>query len=121
MPGNTLIGTGGWSVPAWYPDDVAPRDRLTSLAERVDAVEVDSSFYALPSRRTVERWVKITPGGFSFAVKLDRALSGHAPPLKSVPTALRGHVEVTERGRGVPADALQEGLLRATRDVFEPL
>jgi uncharacterized protein YecE (DUF72 family) len=121
MPGRIVVGTGGWSVADWYPKGVEARDRLASLAERVEAVEVDSAFYALPSRRTVERWVKITPDGFAFAVKLHRALSRHAAPLKSLPTALRDDVEVTERGRVVLDDALQEGLLKATRDVFEPL
>jgi uncharacterized protein YecE (DUF72 family) len=116
-----VVGTGGWSVPEWYPGDVDARDRLRSLAERVDAVEVDSSFYALPSRRTVERWVKITPGEFRFAVKLHRALSRHAAPLKSIPTSLRDDVEVTERGRVVLSDALQQGLIEATLNVFEPL
>jgi uncharacterized protein YecE (DUF72 family) len=116
-----LVGTGGWSVAGWYPKGVEARDRLKWLAERVDAVEVDSSFYALPARRTVERWLEQTPDGFSFAVKLHRALSRHAAPLKSLPGALREDVEVTERGRVVLDDALQEGLLKATRDVFEPL
>jgi uncharacterized protein YecE (DUF72 family) len=115
------VGTGGWSVADWYPQDVEPRDRLTWLAERVDAVEVDSSFYALPARRTVERWVEQTPDRFGFAAKLHRALSRHAAPLKSLPAALREDVEVTERGRVVLDDALQEGLLKATRDVFEPM
>ena len=116
-----LVATGGWSVPAWYSDGVAPRDRLSALAEKVDAVEVDSSFYALPARRTVERWVEITPSRFLFAAKLHRALSRHAAPLKSLPTGLRDDVEETERGRVVLDDRLEEGLLRATLDVFEPL
>jgi len=121
MTSGIVVATGGWSVPGWYPDGVEPRDRLTSLAEKVDAVEVDSSFYALPSRRTVERWVEITPDGFAFTVKLHRALSRHAAPLKSLPTGIRDGVEVTERGRVVLDAPLQEGLLRATLDVFEPL
>jgi uncharacterized protein YecE (DUF72 family) len=121
MMSSIVVATGGWSVPAWYPDGVEARDRLRSLAERVDAVEVDSSFYALPARRTVERWVDITPDGFLFAAKLHRALSRHAAPLKSLPTGLRDDVEVTERGRVVLDHRLQEGLLRATLDVFEPL
>jgi uncharacterized protein YecE (DUF72 family) len=121
MTSAIVVATGGWSVPSWYADGVKPRDRLTALAEKVDAVEVDSSFYALPSRRTVERWVEITPDDFLFAVKLHRALSRHAAPLKSLPTGLRDGVEETERGRVVLDGRLQEELLRATLDVFEPL
>jgi uncharacterized protein YecE (DUF72 family) len=116
-----LIGTGGWSVAAWYPADVEARDRLASLAERIGHVEVDSSFYALPSRRTVERWVKTTPERFTFSVKLHRALSRHAAPLKSLPTDLRDDVEVTERGRVVLSPSLEAGLLERTLETFEPL
>jgi uncharacterized protein YecE (DUF72 family) len=116
-----LIGTGGWSVAAWYPADVEARDRLASLAERIDHVEVDSSFYALPSRRTVERWVKLTPEAFTFSVKLHRALSRHAAPLKSLPTDLREGVAVTERGRIVLDDALEAALCARTLEAFEPL
>jgi uncharacterized protein YecE (DUF72 family) len=118
---SVLIGTGGWSVPGWYPAGVGARDRLASLAERIDHVEVDSAFYALPSRRTVERWVQTTPERFTFSVKLHRALSRHAAPLKSLPTDLRDDVEVTERGRVVLLAALEEGLLRRTLETFEPL
>jgi uncharacterized protein YecE (DUF72 family) len=116
-----LIGTGGWSVPAWYPPDVEARDRLASLAGKLDHVEVDSAFYALPSRRTVERWVMLTPDGFTFTVKLHRALSRHAAPLKSLPTDLRDDVEETERGRIVLTRALEDALLRRTLDTFEAL
>jgi uncharacterized protein YecE (DUF72 family) len=116
-----LIGTGGWSVASWYPANVEARDRLAWLAERIDHVEVDSAFYALPSRRTVERWVEITPEGFTFSVKLHRALSRHAAPLKSLPTDLREDVSVTERGRVVLSSALEEGLLARTLETFEPL
>jgi uncharacterized protein YecE (DUF72 family) len=121
MAGRIVVGTGGWSVPGWYPRGVEARDRLRALAGRVDAVEVDSSFYALPSRRTVERWVKLTPGGFSFAVKLHRALSRHAAPLKSLPTDLRDDVEVTERGRVVLDERLEQALCARTLETFEPL
>jgi hypothetical protein len=42
MAGRTVVATGSWSVPASYPDGVQARDRLASLAERLEAVEVDS-------------------------------------------------------------------------------
>jgi uncharacterized protein YecE (DUF72 family) len=121
MPGRIVVGTGGWSVADWYPKGVEARDRLASLAERVEAVEVDSAFYALPARRTAERWVKLTPDGFSFAVKLHRALSRHAAPLKSLPTDLRDGVELTERGRVVLDQRLEEALCARTLETFEPL
>jgi uncharacterized protein YecE (DUF72 family) len=116
-----VVATGGWSVPSWYPKGVEARDRLGSLAERLDGVEIDSSFYALPATRTVARWAKITPEGFSFTAKLHRALSRHAAPLKSLPSDLRDGVEVTERGRVVLDGELEAALCARTLEVFEPL
>ena len=121
MSGRVVVATGGWSAPEWYPSGLPARDRLTALAERLDAVEVDSSFYALPAARTVERWARITPEGFSFSAKLHRALSRHAAPLKSLPADLRDGVEVTERGRVVLTEELEAALCARTLEVFEPL
>jgi uncharacterized protein YecE (DUF72 family) len=116
-----VVATGGWSVAGWYPPGVAARDRLAALAERLDAVEIDSSFYALPAARTVERWAKITPERFTFTAKLHRALSRHAAPLKSLPADLRDGVEETGRGRIVLDDGLEAALCERTLQVFEPL
>lgn len=121
MAGQVVVATGGWSAKEWYPSGVEPRDRLASLAERLEGVEVDSSFYALPAARTVERWAKITPDGFSFTAKLHRALSRHAAPLKSLPTDLRDGVEVTDRGRIVLEPELERELCERTLSTFEPL
>jgi uncharacterized protein YecE (DUF72 family) len=121
MAGQIVVATGGWSPAEWYPSGVAPRDRLPSLAERLDAVEVDSSFYALPAARTVQRWARITPERFSFTAKLHRALSRHAAPLKSLPGDLRDGVRVTDRGRVVLDDDLEAALCARTLEVFEPL
>ena len=116
-----VVATGGWSVADWYPPGVEARDRLAALAERLDAVEIDSSFYALPAARTVERWGKITPARFTFTAKLHRALSRHAAPLKSLPADLRDGVQETGRGRIVLDDALEAALCERTLQVFEPL
>src|SRR5918912_1590398 len=121
MSEHFVVATGGWSAAEWYPDGLPAGERLAALAERLDAVEIDSSFYALPAARTVERWAKITPERFSFTAKLHRALSRHAAPLKSLPRDLRDGVQVTERGRVVLDDELEAALCARTLEVFEPL
>jgi uncharacterized protein YecE (DUF72 family) len=121
MAGRVVVGTGGWSVPSWYPKGLAAGERLRSLAERLQAVEVDSAFYALPARRSVARWAELTPDGFSFDIKLHRLLSRHAAPLSSLPRDLRDDVELTERGRVVLDERLQEALCERTLEVFAPL
>ena len=121
MAGRVVVATGGWSAAEWYPRGLPARERLRSLAERLEAVEIDSSFYALPAARTVQRWAKITPERFSFTAKLHRALSRHAAPLKSLPRDLRDGVRLTERGRVVLDDELEAALCARTLEVFEPL
>lgn len=100
---RVLVGTSSWADPGfvqeWYPPDLAARDRLAWYAERFDAVEVNSSFYALPSHAAAGRWVELTPPGFTFDLKLHRLLSRHSAPLDSLPPDLREDVEV-EGGRG---------------------
>jgi uncharacterized protein YecE (DUF72 family) len=121
MAGQVLVATGGWSVTEWYPPGVEPRQRLPWLAERLDGVEIDPSFYALPAARTVEGWAQSTPEPFAFTAKLHRALSRHAAPLKSLPRDLRDGVETTERGRVVLTEALEAALCARTLETFEPL
>jgi uncharacterized protein YecE (DUF72 family) len=121
MAGQVVVATAGWSVKEWYDEGVEPRERLRALAAHLDGVEIDSSFYALPSASTVERWAEITPDGFTFAAKLHRALSRHAAPLDSLPRDLREDVEVTERGRIVLTDELQQALCDRTLKTFAPL
>jgi uncharacterized protein YecE (DUF72 family) len=121
MAARIVVGTGGWSAEEWYPDGLAARDRLAWYAERFEAVEVDSTFYALPSRRTVARWAAITPSAFTFDVKLHRLLSRHAAPLSSLPRDLRDEVEVNERGRVALSPELEAAMCRRTWEVFEPL
>jgi len=84
---EVLIGTAGWSYDDWadivYPPH-APRgfDRLVYLAGLFDTVEVNSSFYRIPSRRTTESWARRTAGleKFTFSVKLYRGLTHQRDP-----------------------------------------
>ncbi|MCX7886091.1 MAG: DUF72 domain-containing protein [Verrucomicrobiae bacterium] len=58
-----LVGTAGWSYPDWegtvYPQRCSGSVKLRTVAEFLDCVEVDSSFYRPPSARVVANWVKI--------------------------------------------------------------
>jgi uncharacterized protein YecE (DUF72 family) len=114
MSGRILIGTSSWADPGfvkeWYPPRLAARERLPWYAERFQTVELNSSFYAVPDRSTVHKWVDDTPDDFVFDVKVHRALSRHAAPLDSLPEDLRDGVETTERGR-IRLDAELESAL----------
>jgi uncharacterized protein YecE (DUF72 family) len=73
------IGCSGWSYAHWqnrfYSPRLRERDWLAYYAERFDTVEVNATFYRLPSRSTVARWADVTPEDFCFAVKGSRYLT----------------------------------------------
>lgn len=62
-------------------------------------MELNSSFYAVPDRTTVHKWVEDTPEGFAFEVKAHRALSRHSATLDLLPPDMRDGVKTTDRGR----------------------
>jgi uncharacterized protein YecE (DUF72 family) len=103
MVGTIRVGTSSWADPGfvkeWYPPKMAARERLPWYAERFEYVELNSSFYAVPDRTTVHKWVEDTPDGFVFDVKVHRLLSRHSAPLDSLPPELRDEAETRGRGR----------------------
>src|SRR3954451_18352875 len=125
MAGRITVGTSSWADPGfveeWYPEGLAARDGLPWYAERFDAVEVNSTFYALPDGRTVKRWAEVTPDDFTFDVKLHRLLSRHAAQPDSLPRELRKGIDVTPRGRVVLTDKLQERMAKETLETVAPL
>src|SRR5436305_11605289 len=97
------------------------RDRLEWYAERFEAVELNSSFYAIPEAPTVARWHEATPAGFRFDVKLHRLLSRHSAQQDSLPKDLREQADVTPRGRVVLTPQLEAAMAAATLAALEPL
>jgi uncharacterized protein YecE (DUF72 family) len=120
-----LVGTSSWADPGfveeWYPPDLPARDRLPYYAEHFDGVEVNSTFYAVPSARTVARWAEVTPDDFSFDVKLHRLLSRHAAGEDSLPKDLRRRAKLGPRGRVVLDDRIEAALCDELLEAVEPL
>jgi uncharacterized protein YecE (DUF72 family) len=120
-----VVGTSSWADPGfvehWYPPGLPQGERLPFYAERFEAVELNSSFYAIPQRSTVERWVDVTPEGFRFDVKLHKLLSHHAAKLKDLPPDLRDDVETNDRGRVLLDAELTAEMCRRTLEALEPL
>lgn len=73
------LGTQGWNYDAWvgpfYPAGTRAADYLKLYARAFDTVEVDSTFYAVPSAKTVRGWAARVPAGFTFALKLPKEIS----------------------------------------------
>jgi uncharacterized protein YecE (DUF72 family) len=71
-----LIGTAGWSIPAQYKGEFAGGGtHLQRYAGRLNAVEINSSFYRPHQRKTYERWAAGVPDTFRFAVKAPRSIT----------------------------------------------
>lgn len=73
------LGCPAWSVPSWrgnfLPPKTKPADFLEHYARVFDTVEGNSTFYALPSLETAQRWVSQVPSSFRFCFKVPREIS----------------------------------------------
>jgi uncharacterized protein YecE (DUF72 family) len=90
-----LTGTASWTDPTiiasgWYPENAdSAEERLRYYASQFPLVEVDSTYYGLPSERTSVLWVDRTPDHFTFDFKAFRLFTGHPTPVKALPKAIR--------------------------------
>lgn len=79
MAASVRIGTQGWNYDAWhgpfYPPGTRPADQLRVYARAFATVEVDATFYAIPSVETVRGWAARTPPAFDFALKLPQEIT----------------------------------------------
>ena len=128
--GDVVVGTCSWTdktmVQAWYPDGVSSAEaRLRYYAERFDAVEVDSAFYAIPRREYAKAWARRTPPGFVFHVKAYGMMTGHEVDERTLPAELRetGYdYVVTRRGRvRNPEERMVERAFDLFREAIDPL
>jgi uncharacterized protein YecE (DUF72 family) len=73
---NIYVGVGGWDFDPWrgtfYPAGLAKARQLEHLAARLTATEINATYYKLQSPALFERWGKMVPAGFKFAVKASR-------------------------------------------------
>ena len=73
------VGCGSWADAEYmgllYPKAFPPDLRLCAYAMWFDYVEVNASYYAIPKREAVEKWVEQTPASFLFDIRLPRAIS----------------------------------------------
>ena len=125
MAGRIRVGTSSWADPGfvkeWYPPKLPARERLPWYSQRFELVELNSSFYAVPDRSTVHGWVEVTPPGFTFDVKLHRALSRHSAQVDSLPPDLRDQARTAGRGRVTLTPELETALASRILEETAPL
>lgn len=92
------IGTSGFSYKEWkpdfYPADLSDKQFLQFYATQFNAVEIDSTFYRMPSEKTIQNWADATGEGFRFAIKASQQIT-HRERLKTPSEALDYFLRVT--------------------------
>jgi uncharacterized protein YecE (DUF72 family) len=89
---RAYIGCSGWNYKHWrevfYPRGLAASRWLEHYAEHFDTVEVNATFYRLPTLKATTGWAESSPRGFVFAVKASRYLT-HVKRLREVSAGWR--------------------------------
>ncbi len=118
------FGTCSWAEKAlirsreFYPKGVNTAEgRLRYYSGVFDAVEVDSSYYAIPAEKTASLWAERTPPDFTFHVKAYALLTGHRAELGSIPPEVREMLSGQEL-KGDRIVVREKGPLEAAFKVF---
>ena len=94
--GRIRVGTASWTDPTmtaggvFYPTGTkTAEERLQHYASTFPLVEVDATYYVLPSATTAELWVERTPPDFVFDIKAHALMTGQGTETKGLPKDLR--------------------------------
>ena len=126
MAAAIRIGTCSWADEAlsnyWYPPGTPAKERLAYYAERFSTVEVDSTYYRVPTEQHVRGWAERTPEGFVMHVKAFGLMTRHPVKLEQVPPDLREGLPVDHRGRvDRPTREARAAVFREFLDALAPL
>jgi uncharacterized protein YecE (DUF72 family) len=120
------IGTCSWADEAlskwFYPPKLPAKERLAWYSEHFDTVEVDSTYYRLPSESAVAGWAERTPPEFTMHVKAFGLMTRHPVKAEVIPEDLRAEMPVDERGRvDRPPREVRAEVFRRFLAALEPL
>ena len=100
MSGRAHVGCSGWVYRDWrgvvYPARSPQREWFGHYASRFDTVEINNTFYRLPTAAAVEGWAAQAPEGFVYAVKLG-AFGSHRMKLRDAASWLPNHLDRVDR------------------------
>jgi uncharacterized protein YecE (DUF72 family) len=86
------VGTSGYNYPEWrgtfYPDKLPASKMLAYYVERFTTVEINATFYRMPSAKTVAGWGAAAPAGFTYVLKAPQRIT-HFARLRNVDEPLR--------------------------------
>ena len=127
------VGTASWTDPTlirrgvFYPPSANSAEaRLRYYASRFPTVEIDSSYYALPSRRNAEAWAARTPAAFRFTAKAFGLFTGQPAEVERLPPRLRRLIPAKHRTKARIyarhlTPELEAEIWRCFLDALEPL
>jgi uncharacterized protein YecE (DUF72 family) len=117
------VGTASWTdktllESGWYPPEAnTPEERLKFYASQFDVVEVDSTYYGLPSERNAVLWVERTPKDFTFDVKAFSLMTGHPVHVRGLPKDAR-ELLPEDAGPRVPVKDVPSGVADRVWEMF---
>jgi uncharacterized protein YecE (DUF72 family) len=132
--GQFRVGTSGYQYDHWkgvfYPEGLPKRAWFAHYAKQFDTVEINNTFYGLPSAETFDAWRKQAPAGFCYTLKFSR-YGSHLKRLKDPASTIRTFLKAARRLRtflgpilvqlppswNVDADRLQDFLKAAPRSL----
>lgn len=121
---SIFVGTSSWTDKSlidsglFYPPSAKkPEDRLRFYASQFPIVEIDSSYYGIPSVENAQRWAERTPENFVFNTKTYRLFTRHQTPLISMPREIQKALGQREK-KNIYAHEMPEELTLALWDQF---
>ena len=122
------FGTSSFSSEDWvgpfYPAGTPAGAMLTHYAQVFDTVEVDSTWYALPSQRVVDGWAEKTPEGFLLSAKFPRSIvhgGAGARPDARLETVTQLRATIAARKTAAPGSPFPDAVLALTGRLEEDL
>ena len=81
------VGTSGYGYKEWkgifYPEKISPKEMLRFYGERLNAVEINYTFYHMPTEKVLTAWAEQVPDDFAFALKAPQVIT-HVKQLRNV-------------------------------------
>ncbi len=95
--GQLCVGTSGYSYKEWkgsfYPEKLPDKEMLSYYAGQFKTVEINHSFYRMPTENLLLQWAKSVPEGFKFALKANQQIT-HIKRLRGCADTLKRFLEV---------------------------
>ena len=98
MSMRVLAGTSGYSYPEWkgnfYPEKMSAKDMLGYYSQRFPTVEINNTFYRMPTEALLSGWAAQVPETFTFVIKASKRIT-HDKRLKEIEEPLGYFIRIT--------------------------